>query len=70
MGLWSFIVSDHLLLIVVQELADVIVMEIFDSILLGEGVLPTMRHALEALAKVWISFIITATSNTLLNWHK
>jgi hypothetical protein len=32
--------------------ADVIVTEIFDSELLGEGILPTMRHATANLLKV------------------
>lgn len=32
--------------------ADVIVTEIFDSELLGEGMLPTMRHAVQHLLKV------------------
>lgn len=32
--------------------ADVIVTEIFDSVLLGEGILATMRHALKNLLKV------------------
>ncbi len=31
---------------------DVIVTEIFDSELLGEGVLPTMRHAVKHLLQV------------------
>lgn len=35
-----------------EAAADVIVTEIFDSELLGEGVLPTMRHALKSLLKV------------------
>ena len=34
------------------ELADIIVTEIFDSELIGEGVLPTMRHATANLLKV------------------
>ncbi|KAK9832356.1 hypothetical protein WJX74_007506 [Apatococcus lobatus] len=34
-----------------QQKADVIVTEIFDSELLGEGVLPSLQHALSALAK-------------------
>ena len=34
------------------ERADVIVTEIFDSELLGEGILPTMRHAAKHLLKV------------------
>ncbi len=33
--------------------ADVIVTEIFDSELLGEGILPTMRHAAKHLLQVW-----------------
>jgi len=35
-----------------QGKADVIVTEIFDSELLGEGILPTMRHATANLLKV------------------
>ena len=35
-----------------QQRADLIVTEIFDSELLGEGVLPSLRHALSNLAKV------------------
>ena len=35
-----------------QQRADVIVTEIFDSELLGEGVLPSLQHALSTLAKV------------------
>ncbi len=35
-----------------QQKADVIVTEIFDSELLGEGILPSLRHALSTLAKV------------------
>ena len=34
------------------ERADVIVTEIFDSELLGEGILPTMRHSVKHLLKV------------------
>jgi predicted RNA methylase len=29
--------------------ADILVTEIFDSVLLGEGILPTLRHAREHL---------------------
>ena len=36
----------------IQGKADVIVTEIFDSELLGEGILPTMRHATAHLLKV------------------
>lgn len=36
--------------------ADVIVTEIFDSELLGEGILPTMRHAAAHLLKVTLSW--------------
>ena len=35
-----------------QDLADVIVTEIFDSELLGEGILNTMNHASADLLKV------------------
>ena len=34
--------------------ADVIVTEIFDSELIGEGILPTMRHAVKHLLKVCV----------------
>ena len=33
--------------------ADLIVSEVVDSQLIGEGILPTMRHATEHLLKVW-----------------
>ena len=33
--------------------ADLIVSEIVDSQLIGEGILPTMRHATKYLLKVW-----------------
>ena len=35
-----------------QQKVDLIVTEIFDSGLLGEGVLPSLRHAMSSLAKV------------------
>ena len=40
----------------ISSKVDVIVTEIFDSQLLGEGILPTMRHAVQHLLKVllWV----------------
>jgi predicted RNA methylase len=53
---------------------DVIVTEIFDSELLGEGILPTMRHAVRHLLKVChflCSYAVSArcrTAHTSGNW--
>ena len=38
--------------------ADVIVTEIFDSELIGEGILPTVRHAVKHLLKVGPSALL------------
>lgn len=48
-----------------DEIFDVIVTEIFDSELLGEGILPTMRHAAAKLLKVMLRGAVCATMHNL-----
>ncbi len=40
-----------------KEKANVLVTEIFDTELIGEGVLPTLRHAHRELLEVSVSFL-------------